>query len=498
MRKGFLGSLAAWLLGAGLALAQTEEMASSEALPPPTPLFSGPKASSGLPLHGTPVGETVSSEALPPSTAMPSEPKTSSGLPLYGTQASEKDSTESLPPPSGAAPGVKTSSGLPLYGAPEGGDGEGPAGPGCSSCGGSGYPPAAVGPVGNDWVTAAPLYWWTKKGHVPPLVTTGPLSSGGVLGNSGTQVLFGGSNLDIEEQTGGRFGFGLWLTDFHRVGAEFNYFFLGTSSVDFNAVAAGNALLTRPFTDANTGQQNAFLTAIPGLTEARIRVKATNRLQGLEINGLANPWSGANYRCDVLFGFRWMEMNEGLGISQDVGLVPGLPGFGARNLIADQFDTQNRFYGAQIGARGEYYWGRLSLNLSGQVALGSTRQDLTIRGVTVVTAADGTMAAQGSGLLALPSNSGGFDRNRVAFVPELGIKVNYQLSPCMRLFAGYNFLYWSDVIRSGEQIDTTINPNQVGTPPPFNPQLGVARPAVLFKGTDYWAQGVTIGMEFRF
>jgi hypothetical protein len=376
-------------------------------------------------------------------------------------------------------------------------DGEGPAGlaPGC--CGGSGAVPGAVGPIGNYYLTAEYLYWWTKKSQVPPLVTTGPLSSGGVLGQIGTSVLFGGSDVDIEGHSGGRFGLGLWLTDFHKAGAEFNYFFLATQGVDFDAVAEGNGLLARPVTVANNGLPNAFLVAIPGLTAGRIRVTDTTRLQGLEINAVANAHCADNYRLDLLLGFRWMELNEGLGIGEVSEILPGIPGFGSRTLLSDQFDTQNRYYGGQIGARAEYYSGPWSLNLTAKVALGSTREDLSIHGSTLITQAGITQAVN-TGLLATASNTGGFNRNDFAVVPEVGLKVDYQFSPCMRLFAGCNFLYWSRVIRPGDQVDTTINVNQLLTSPPFNPQLGVARPAVPFKESDFWATGVSLGMEFRF
>jgi hypothetical protein len=60
---------------------------------------------------------------------------------------------------------------------------------------------------------------------------------------------------------------------------------------------------------------------------------------------------------------------------------------------------------------------------------------------------------------------------------------------------GYNFLYWSNVIRPGNQVDRVINPNLL---PPANGLGGPNRPTFEFHGSDFWAQGVSFGLEFRY
>ena len=57
-----------------------------------------------------------------------------------------------------------------------------------------------------------------------------------------------------------------------------------------------------------------------------------------------------------------------------------------------------------------------------------------------------------------------------------------------------NFLFLSNVARPGNQIDRTVNTTQLfGTPP----VVGPARPAPLFNQSDFWAQGVNVGLEFH-
>ena len=49
------------------------------------------------------------------------------------------------------------------------------------------------------------------------------------------------------------------------------------------------------------------------------------------------------------------------------------------------------------------------------------------------------------------------------------------------------------VARAGEQIDFVVNSNQVAPPIPGGP----ARPAFNFNGSDFWAQGLNFGLEFK-
>jgi hypothetical protein len=46
---------------------------------------------------------------------------------------------------------------------------------------------------------------------------------------------------------------------------------------------------------------------------------------------------------------------------------------------------------------------------------------------------------------------------------------NYQITHWLRANAGYTFLLWAQVVRPGDAIDTTVNPNLL---PPANPLAG--------------------------
>src|SRR5262249_5118431 len=110
---------------------------------------------------------------------------------------------------------------------------------------------------GNGFYASAEyLLWWIKDGFTPPLVTTGPSATFGVLGQAGTQVLFGNS-IDYGTFSGGRFTAGYWFNDPQTLGIEGSFFFLGQQSVNFFAASdpTGVPVLSRPFTGAFTGAQ---------------------------------------------------------------------------------------------------------------------------------------------------------------------------------------------------------------------------------------------------
>jgi hypothetical protein len=103
------------------------------------------------------------------------------------------------------------------------------------------------------------------------------------------------------------------------------------------------------------------------------------------------------------------------------------------------------------------------------------------------------------GLYSQPSNLGRITHDQFGVIPELQAKINYQIFPNTYLFAAYNFLYWNQVVRPGNQINPNLNLSQSAV---FGGTGGVlagpSQPAPSFSRSDFWAQGVSIGIEFRY
>jgi hypothetical protein len=212
--------------------------------------------------------------------------------------------------------------------------------------------------------------------------------------------------------------------------------------------------------------------------------------------------------ADLLLGFRYAALNEDLEISNTTTSLSatGLTGFngnlvGPPNSISifDRFQTRNEFYGGQVGLRSEFHFNRVYVDLRTDLAVGNAYELVNIAGSTTLTGVNGAVATLPAGLLAVSSNSGRSSLNHFSFIPDAQIKIGCQLTGHLGLFLGYNFMYWYDVLRPGDQIDRTVNPSLVPSNIAFGtPAAGLLRPGVPLDRTDFWAQGLNFGVELRF
>ena len=171
---------------------------------------------------------------------------------------------------------------------------------------------------------------------------------------------------------------------------------------------------------------------------------------------------------------------------EDVAFTP-FPGAAAFELL-DDFRTENKFHGVELGMSADFYRGRWSLGVIGKVSLGTNHEIAKIRGYDLSFVPDqGTEVVPG-GLLTYPGNIGDFHRNRFAAIPEMSVKVGYRLTPCLRTFVAYDLLYWSNTVRAGEQI-TLVAPV---------PGYGTFGPPFAFQDSSFWMQGIRVGAELKF
>jgi hypothetical protein len=309
------------------------------------------------------------------------------------------------------------------------------------------------------WFEADYLLWWTKQANVPALVTSAVDPSAGVLGPADSQTLFDGGKVG-DAESGGRFTLGFWLFDAKSVGVEASYFFLERCSIP---VAGG----TEPSNQ-------------DGAPDGIFAVWQSSFLQGAQIGAIVAIDKSSHYHLNLLGGFRFLELRETLSAEQSF-----LSADGAEvDTWEDKFKTRNDFYGGYLGARGEWCYDRLFASVSGQVALGAAQQKVSIGGgltqavTTATTDSFGNVIASTQvsqspigGLLANPAAS---SRDVFAVVPELSLDIGYRFTGLFRASFGYDFLFWSNVARPGDQVTS------VG------------------KTTDFWAQGLhlRLGCDF--
>jgi hypothetical protein len=459
--------------------------APAQPLPPPTPpdeeeqtesLFAIDRPLRSITARRRAPGGTVVQAAA--TSTVPMAPTAPSALPMVPGFGAPVD-TSWLP--SGETSWI---AGQPnLFGVDEG---DGAAGPGFRPLGNRFY-------VGGEY-----LLWWLQGQQTPVLATTSSPADSGILGAPSTQVLFGGNGINSGPFSGGRFWAGYWLNC--KTALEVNGFFLGQRSANFSTNTSMNPVIARPFLEANNGQEFAQLTSLPGVTSGTLSINAPTNLWGLGGNLRCLLCCGCNYNIYALLGFRNVNLDEKLNIEEDIqGLATAPQPFTNQTItVNDSFATQNHFYGGNIGLGGFWYWGRWSINANTQVALGDTVQMLDINGSQRFVSPTGQVQNFTGGLLALPSNIGHFSNNAFSVVPEVGVNLGYNFTPGLRAFVGYNFLYWSNVIRPGTSIDRSLDVTQIPNFP-LNPEPAPVpgqHPAPVFHEVGFWAQGISFGLQY--
>ncbi|MFQ3591674.1 MAG: BBP7 family outer membrane beta-barrel protein [Gemmataceae bacterium] len=353
------------------------------------------------------------------------------------------------------------------------------------------------------YAAAEYLLWWTKRDNAPPLVTTGaadPLvASPGALGNADTVILQDG-NLGRGPQSGLRATVGFWLDDCAGKAIEVSGFFLGSRSATFSAASPQFPVLSRPFFDVVAGAEEVELVSFPGLIAGNISVRAPSELWGLEANLICPISMSCNSRVNFLLGPRYLHLAEAINIVEDLQFLNDINGFqaGQRVRVADSFRTRNQFWGGQVGVEGRWLQGRFTVDGRARIALGVTHQDVTIDGTQTFLQGVNPDPRPG-GLLAVGSNIGTQRRSNFSVVPEVNVNLGYYVTDWMRLSVGYNALWWTNVVRPGDQIDRNVNPFLV---PNFSTvglvNNGAAQPTVPFRTTDFWAHGLTFGVELTY
>jgi hypothetical protein len=385
-------------------------------------------------------------------------------------------------------------------------------------------------PYAKFWFGAEAVAWELRKDTAPPLVVLGHADSGfahpGTLADPTTQVLFGGKYGD-DPNSGFRLYGGYWFGETQRLGIEASGFYLFKNDTQFQAKGDGssNIIIARPFVDVNPAvpgtprasglaqampfRPDIFGPGQPSALSGGDSVTTYARMFGADMNFRTNWWRSCCFRLDLLAGFRYFGLDEGIKIN-DLE-VPVAPFNTATRTFTssfntDSFQTSNRFYGGQVGGEWEMRWRRWSLDTNLKLGFGAMQESVDIAGATRINVGGSVLNFPVQGVLAQPTNIGHHDQTKFAFVPELGLKLGYQVSDHVRLTVGYNILYASSVVRPGAHIDTTVNSGQLpafmfSTPPTAMPPSlngGPARPSFAFHDSDFWAQGITLGIEFTY
>ncbi|MCA9240329.1 MAG: BBP7 family outer membrane beta-barrel protein, partial [Planctomycetales bacterium] len=365
---------------------------------------------------------------------------------------------------------------------------------------------------GRLWYSAEYLAWATKGVDFPVLVTTGDSSisgeNAGALGLPDIEILFGGAHLHDDMVSGGRFTLGYWATPCQRTGVEAALFGIGGRDIRHRFTSEDFPVIARPYTDAtNTDpktNQESLLIAYPDMSDVQFsgstRVDADMDLIGGEVQlRQALLWREKG-RIDVLAGYRHAFLFDQLAIHDESVALDMNTDFAEDTVITrdDLFRTKNYFHGGQLGFATRLWRGCWSCSLTTKAAYGGVRTRSTVFGQTdeiPPNTPPGDMPVyKHNGVLGQPSNNGLRIFEDQAFLGEIGLQLEYQLTCRSRIALGYTFLYWDSVVRQAPLIDTMINPDQI---PPGAIAPG-ARPKFTLVRDDFWAQGLKAVFEHQF
>jgi Putative beta barrel porin-7 (BBP7) len=332
------------------------------------------------------------------------------------------------------------------------------------------------------------LNWYLKSSPEPSVRLSGP--------GPAFVPRFGGLPLQTANHVGARFTIGADLNE--DVGVEANYFFLGSRTASVSVLAPPGSVFR--YIDAQTGRLSAITTAAPGLDTDRETIRISQSMQGYELTGLLNVSRDADTRVDLLGGFRYLDLREDLQYRTDLAGVAGGPVPNLMYAISDTFNTRNQFYGGNLGARVSASRGSWFFSATGKFALGNVHERLFIQGNSVALnggAFFNTGTFPGQGISAQPTNNGVYTRDQFAVVPELTAKIGYNVSSNIRVIAGYNLIYISEVARPGNQVSALINTSSSATFGNAGGRfVGPPLPLPTGRGSDFFAQGLNLGMEF--
>lgn len=382
----------------------------------------------------------------------------------------------------------------------------------------------------SGWVTGESLLWWFKDSPLPvPLVTSGSFgdTSPGALNQPGTRVLVGGEPIEMAVRAGGRVSAGLWSRTNRNWGIEGNYLFLPSSQVVRSAATSGqpgSPTLAVPVFDTS----GAFgLGGVPGETvfilpgpfgdkpgfQGQFEIDLASQLQGAETNVLWRADDCEGLQLEGLAGFRWLQFHESLTLNGTTGAVPGAPFPGFYD-VTDSFRAYNNFWGGQLGGRSVCILSAFRLEALAKVSLGGMRQDVAIDGASRTSGGNlffaTTPTAMSGGIFSQPSNIGSYSQDSFAVVPEVSTRLSYRLTRSIRLSCGYSFLYVSTLARPGAQIERAINSTRtslasasrasipVGHPGSAPAASGSPAPTFRFHESDFWAQGIDLGVLVEF
>ncbi|TWU23201.1 hypothetical protein Pla52o_27360 [Novipirellula galeiformis] len=367
---------------------------------------------------------------------------------------------------------------------------------GCGQCGSGQWSNASLVFRRDRWFANFELLLMFRSGDfLPPLFTTGPASATkpGSLANANTRVLAGGGQVLNELTAGGRITLGTWLDDCRSRSMVFRGWGAGDETYNFNADQLTTPIITRPFLNVTNdpAAQDTQVVATPGVTTSGFaNVHATSELYGADFSIRQHAYSRFGGTVDLLYGYQYMHLSEGLTTSSTSTAAAGSPApLGSIISISDSFDAENNFHGGQIGIASRYREGCWSFNSLFKVAAGNLRRESRLAGQTE--AQNGLVTdTRPTGLLVRSTNAGTRTDDTFAWVPEIDLSLGWRYFPRFDVTVGYHIIAMTEAIQVSGLIDNQLASNLDDTP------TGSMRPSAEMDDQTFYVHGIHFGLQY--
>jgi hypothetical protein len=367
--------------------------------------------------------------------------------------------------------------------------------PGCTDpgCGGK---PIIVGPKYPVELDFTQNFFWLQAPASPFPLATSP-TNGNVLNGNGQLGMFITPSFNLK----------MWLDQEHLFGIGGGGF-LSESRSRFQTVQGGPSTLERPFFNAVTGVPDSLVVA-NSVFSGRLATQSKQQIAGADIHFRRNLYTNETCRIDLFAGFRYYDLNESFVIyqatdvtSQTVTVGNQAPlASGQTVFLRDRAYTRNQFYGGEIGTYNYLRHGILFMSVTPRVAFGPFHQVTKIEGETRSTNTTQTTALGGLLAAGRGPNDGNILRssqNRFGVAANVATQAGINVTEQLSISVGYNFIYFSEVVRPLAQFDSTINTRVVPVSNQFGTISGTAAPRNRNVHDTFYAHGATVTFQISY
>jgi hypothetical protein len=222
-------------------------------------------------------------------------------------------------------------------------------------------------------------------------------------------------------------------------------------------------------------------------------------MYGAEAYGRLRLLEGKGYRSDLIGGFSHFGIEEGLTLNVQTTQTDDENGLQNEVLtFNDQIETENQFFGGQIGFLTSVGRGAWTLTALTKVHLGDMEQTFRYAG----NRSRNTFADNDAGIFGASFENvdqAQLSQNNFTFAPEANLKLSFKMRPHVRFSVGYSFIMWDDVLLLGDNLNRNFATTGLINDGVGGPIGNIDRPAFPGLETDsFFVHGLDLGAVIEF